>query len=304
MAKLKFFISYAREDVKSAIALTKYLKEKKFDPWFDQDSLECGDEWEREIDRKINECDYFIALLSNNSLSNERFFKKEKEIALHVHKNRGTAVKFILPARVEDCDPTDSDFADFHRIDLFPSLYSGTDKLLKELESDTIKAELLDVLKKAAPPTYRIARDILTLSAAIKVLFLGDEIQLPDAKIIFEPMELPEEGGTLKFLEPFSKNKKLNKLKNYAFKNRWNYLALFIDSDREKIGEAFGKMSSRAELLKAPPNTSIACIAVAPDDELKKAGEEYDKTKRIEIKETDNVYWAIYGPGIRGDSDE
>jgi hypothetical protein len=68
-SKKKVFISYAREDI-------------VFDPWFDKESLLLGDEWRIAIVTAIKKCDYFLALLSSNSVQKSGFVQKELREAL------------------------------------------------------------------------------------------------------------------------------------------------------------------------------------------------------------------------------
>ncbi|RFS17059.1 COR domain-containing protein [Emticicia sp. C21] len=68
----KIFISYSQQDEDYKIDLRKHmisLKEEKLIEVFDDRQLELGDEWDKDLIRKIDECDYFICLISKNFLN-------------------------------------------------------------------------------------------------------------------------------------------------------------------------------------------------------------------------------------------
>ena len=71
---MKVFISYAREDRKTALKLYHDLKKAGLNPWLDLKNLLPGQNWQRHIELAIKSSDFFIALLSNNSVSRPREF--------------------------------------------------------------------------------------------------------------------------------------------------------------------------------------------------------------------------------------
>ena len=87
--KPKIFVSYAHadepekpaaDDVKWASFVIGYLrpadKHGIIELWIDQ-NVRIGDDWDPEIERKVRECDIFLLLVSNNSLSSDYIVHKE-----------------------------------------------------------------------------------------------------------------------------------------------------------------------------------------------------------------------------------
>jgi DNA-binding NarL/FixJ family response regulator len=67
--KAKIFISYAKEDFPKAYAIYEILRQKEFSPWIDSENLLPGQDWQLEIEKAVEKCNFFIACLSNISVS-------------------------------------------------------------------------------------------------------------------------------------------------------------------------------------------------------------------------------------------
>ena len=103
----KVFISYAREDIETARRLYSDLKKAGVDTWLDCEKLLVGQNWKVMIRKAIRESSYFLALLSENSLSKQGYVQKELKIALDMLDERSPEDVFVLPARLDDCKPAD-----------------------------------------------------------------------------------------------------------------------------------------------------------------------------------------------------
>jgi len=88
------FISYARRDIDFAQKIVDALAENNLDTWIDLKSIPKGENWEKEIDRGIEEADAFLFLISPDSVKAEGC---EREIKHAV--NNG---KRILPIVIRD----------------------------------------------------------------------------------------------------------------------------------------------------------------------------------------------------------
>src|SRR4030042_4358563 len=64
------FLSYAREDAQKAVDIYEALKSRGHKPWMDKKELVGGQDWQSEIRRAIESAEYFIALLSSQSVNN------------------------------------------------------------------------------------------------------------------------------------------------------------------------------------------------------------------------------------------
>jgi len=128
--KKKIFICYAREDKHVAQELYYDLKGFGVTPWIDIETLLPGQRWKHEIRKAINECSFFLSLLSSNSISKSGFVQKELKMAFEILDNTPDSKIFIIPIRLDKCQPLDNRLSELHWIDLFPSY----DKALKKLQ--------------------------------------------------------------------------------------------------------------------------------------------------------------------------
>jgi hypothetical protein len=83
------FISYSRRDLDFVTNLHQFLTDQKISAWFDQSSIEAGDQWRESIVNGIMECQIFLLVLSPDSTASNNV-RKEIDLAEH-HK------KQILP---------------------------------------------------------------------------------------------------------------------------------------------------------------------------------------------------------------
>lgn len=133
---MRVFISYAREDKATAQRIYNDLKEGGADPWLDEENLLPGQHWAEEIGKAIRECDYFLALLSSRSVSKRGYVQKELKKALDILGEFPRSRIFLIPARLDDCQPIDEALKNLHWVDLFPSYEGGLDKILRVLQPD------------------------------------------------------------------------------------------------------------------------------------------------------------------------
>jgi hypothetical protein len=79
------FISYSRRDLQFVTQLHQYLNEKGIAAWFDQSSIEAGDQWRESIVKGIMECKVFLLVLSPDSAASTNV-RKEIDLAEHHQK--------------------------------------------------------------------------------------------------------------------------------------------------------------------------------------------------------------------------
>ncbi len=101
---ISVFISYAREDEKFARELFLFLKRDGYDPWMDKENLVAGSDWEREIERAVDNTDVQIFLLSSRSVEKRGVFQKEIRVALKSAELLLENDISIIPLRIEDCE--------------------------------------------------------------------------------------------------------------------------------------------------------------------------------------------------------
>jgi len=129
----RIFISYAREDAEAAKRMYADIKHAGGIPWFDQEDLLPGQNWELEIGHAIRRCSYFIAIISERSSNKSGYIQKELRKALDILEEQPPNAIYIIPARIDCSEPLHPALDKIHRVDLFPSWEEGLKKILKSL---------------------------------------------------------------------------------------------------------------------------------------------------------------------------
>jgi hypothetical protein len=127
------FISYGHEDISSAVRLYQDLERAGLTPWLDKEKLLPGQKWEPAIKKAIRDSRYFIALLSSNSVSRKGFVNKEITEALELLDEYPESDVFLIPVRLDECQPSHQKLSDLHWVDMFPSWEKGLAKILGSL---------------------------------------------------------------------------------------------------------------------------------------------------------------------------
>lgn len=166
----KVFISYVREDEEAATRLYYALRKAGADPWIDREDLLPGQQWSEAIQSAIEGCRYFLALLSNRSISKEGFAQKELRIALEKQDLMPQSQIFLIPARLEKCTPTHPRLRQFDYADLFEDYERAFSRILKSLEikdqrekppkERPVKGKGAGKDAKLARPQIQIGRDV------------------------------------------------------------------------------------------------------------------------------------------------
>ncbi len=130
---MKVFISYAREDFEIARKLRDDLEKAGIKTWLDKEDLLPGQKWRTIISKEIRECSHFLALLSSKSLSTRGFVQKELKMALDMLGEFPDDEIFVIPVRIEECEPADEQLKEIHWADLFPSYEKGFQDILRVL---------------------------------------------------------------------------------------------------------------------------------------------------------------------------
>jgi hypothetical protein len=99
---MAIFISYARPDRQSALALYQQLKNESFSVWIDAYNLLPGTDWDLEISKTIKQADVFLACLSRNSVVRKGFVQSELKQALKVLDVMPEGQIFLIPVRLDD----------------------------------------------------------------------------------------------------------------------------------------------------------------------------------------------------------
>jgi hypothetical protein len=127
----KVFISYARPDFDSAKRLFDELQVvDNVHPWLDKESLLPGARWRPAIRKAIRESDYFLALISSNSVSGKGYRNTELTQALEILSEFPPDQIFLIPTRLEDVEPPHDEVTELTFVDMFPIWGDGMKRLL------------------------------------------------------------------------------------------------------------------------------------------------------------------------------
>ncbi len=98
------FLSYASQDAEAARRICESLRSGGVEVWFDADGgLEHGDEWDAKIRRQIQECVFFLPLISASTQARlEGYFRIEWDLAAERARGVAAGVPFILPVVIDD----------------------------------------------------------------------------------------------------------------------------------------------------------------------------------------------------------
>jgi len=126
------FLSYARVDGKKANQLYDDLR--RLAPvriWFDQVDLLPGVKWEPAIRKAIRESDYFLAVLSTQSVATRGVRHSELREALEVRKEFPEDWIYLVPTRLDNCPMPFAELKELNYADLFPKWKDGVAQLCR-----------------------------------------------------------------------------------------------------------------------------------------------------------------------------
>lgn len=114
----KSFISYSHDDVERIRFLAEGFKVQGVDYFFDEHSLRTGDNYPKEIDQYISNCDVFVLCWSENAMKSD-WVKRESQLALQRYNNEDNSIR-IYPISIipkADLPPSLSDKFHFGQIE-------------------------------------------------------------------------------------------------------------------------------------------------------------------------------------------
>jgi len=137
------FIAYVEEDLALAETLYDRLEAEGFAPWMDRRDLLPGQNWPRSIERSIEVSDFFVALLSRKSLVKRSVFQSELRYALDCARRQPLDSVFIIPLRIEPCDPPSHLAQHLHHVDLFPNFAQGVQRVVTMIRKELARRKRL-----------------------------------------------------------------------------------------------------------------------------------------------------------------
>lgn len=104
--KLRVFLCHSSKDKPIVRELYQQLMaEEWIDPWFDEEKILPGQEWDIAIEKAAESADVVIVCLSNNSVNSEGYVQREMRFVLDIALTKPEETIFIIPLRFEDCQP-------------------------------------------------------------------------------------------------------------------------------------------------------------------------------------------------------
>jgi hypothetical protein len=115
---VKIFLSYAGEDETEVRGIYQRLALEGFKPWMAPDDILPGENWSRSIERAIRDADFFIPILTKNSVDKRGFRQRENKQALDIWLEKMARDIYIIPTRLDDCGIPE-ELATFQCVDLY-----------------------------------------------------------------------------------------------------------------------------------------------------------------------------------------
>ena len=108
---LEVFVSYSRDDEELKDKLCKQLsslkRQKKITLWQDRE-IEAGEEWNEEIEARLESADIFLLLISASFIDSDFCYSKEMARAMERHENKSARV---IPVIMKPCDWKETPFS-------------------------------------------------------------------------------------------------------------------------------------------------------------------------------------------------
>ena len=127
------FISYARQDSEAAQRLAQDLESSGVGIWIDVERIRPGERWRTAITTAIEECQYFIAVLSTRSVAHRGYVQAELRQALDVLSQVPDSQIYLIPARLDDAEVVHPVLRELNWVDLFPDWTKGIRRLIAGL---------------------------------------------------------------------------------------------------------------------------------------------------------------------------
>src|SRR5262249_15802825 len=156
-----------REDSLTVHRLFKELKRMGADPWLDTENLLPGQRWKPAIKQAIRTSRYFIAVLSTKAVSKRGVIQSELKHALDLLDEFPEEDIFLIPIRLDDCEPSHDRLRELNWVDFFPSFSDGARRIQKLLSPDGVSSD--------TPPSD-VAPQFYVYVSDMKLVMLASQI--------------------------------------------------------------------------------------------------------------------------------
>jgi hypothetical protein len=139
--RIRLFLCHSKSDKDYVRQLYARLLTLGCDPWFDEENLLPGEEWEKEIPKAIRNSHVFLVCLSPDSVTKRGFVQKEIKLALDVAEEIPEGDIFIIPIKIQPCEVP----AQLSKYQWLEAYRDGYEKLITSLARQTKRLNLLQL---------------------------------------------------------------------------------------------------------------------------------------------------------------
>jgi TIR domain len=125
------FLCHSSGDKEQVRALYWRLQSDGVRCWFDEEDLLPGQDWQHEIDKALEGSQYILVCISRSSVTKSGFLQREFRKALELADNQPEGSIFLIPVRLEVCEPPRS-LQRWNWVDIFDE--NGYRQLLRVLQ--------------------------------------------------------------------------------------------------------------------------------------------------------------------------
>ncbi len=118
LPRTRIFLCHSSADKPAIRELFHRLRHDGLVPWFDEENLLPGEDWDLAIRRAVRSSDCVAVCLSQASTTSAGYVHREIKEALDVADEQPEGTIFIIPVRLEACDVPDR-LQHLHWVDLF-----------------------------------------------------------------------------------------------------------------------------------------------------------------------------------------
>ena len=131
--KLRVFLCHSSQDKPIVRQIyQRLLIEGWIDPWLDEVKILAGQDFHLEINKATRNADVIIICLSSVSVIKEGFVNREIRQALDIAQEKREGEIYIVPLRLDDCDPSFEQLKKLHWVNYFEE--DGYERLKKSLQ--------------------------------------------------------------------------------------------------------------------------------------------------------------------------
>ena len=101
---LRVFLCHGSEDKPVVRGVYHRLRDDGVNPWFDEQDILPGQDWDLEIKSAVRSSDAILVCLSPTSVSKSGYVQKEIKFALDAADEKPDGTLFIIPVKLEECE--------------------------------------------------------------------------------------------------------------------------------------------------------------------------------------------------------